>query len=170
MAITTRKHVEQHISDITPEMIGLATRIYDFQLKENIYLVESTSGTLNQDGEIEEYRVRYIPGRGFSCTCKSGQHGFANVRHKSGVCCHCRIACAAAAEERAALAEITRKQLIEDDVITLSRLNDYQTLAAVTSNEQVKASALRTIAKILLYRGDVVLENGKWIVATPVAA
>lgn len=99
--IATRKHVESHIQDITPDMLGLATKVYDFQLKANIYLVESTSGATDEDGNPEEYRVSYTPGRGFSCTCKSGQYAFANVRHASGVCTHCRIACAAAAEERA---------------------------------------------------------------------
>lgn len=107
--ITTRKHVEQHIQDVTPTMLGLATKIYDYQTKQNIYLVLSTSGTFNEEGEIEEYRVSYAPGKGFGCTCKSGQHGFWNVKHASGVCVHCRIAVACAAEERAYMDMLEKK-------------------------------------------------------------
>lgn len=99
--LVTRKQVESHLQDITPDMLGLATKVYDYQLKANVYLVETTSGSTDEDGNLEEYRVSYTPGRGFSCTCKSGQHGFANVRHPSSVCIHCRIATAHAAEERA---------------------------------------------------------------------
>lgn len=107
--ITTRKHVEQHMSDVTPEMLELAAKVYSLQLKANIYLVLSTSGTLNDDGTPVEYSVSYTPGRGFSCTCPSGERGFANVKHPSHVCCHCRIATALAAEERAYAEAMERK-------------------------------------------------------------
>ncbi len=43
----------------------------------------------------------------FRCTCPSGVTGFANVKHPSGVCKHCRWSLAAAAEEKAAMEEQT---------------------------------------------------------------
>jgi hypothetical protein len=165
MALVTRKQVESNLGQVTSEQIGRCTKVYDFQLKANIYMV------LSESDDLTEYRVTYNKNHHcFCCTCPSGENGFSNVKHPSGVCKHVRWSCAAAAEERAALAETCKKQAMADDIITINRLNDYQQIAATTPVETIKASALRTIAKILQYRGDVVLDNGKWIVATPVAA
>jgi hypothetical protein len=103
MIITAAK-VKQHISDVTSEQIGKCHKAFADGIA--FYMVESESGDFDQDGELVEYKVTYSKQHGFSCTCPSGKHGFANVKHASGVCKHCRWAVACAIEEKKAMAEL----------------------------------------------------------------
>jgi hypothetical protein len=105
MPITTLEKVAQYISDITPEQIGKCHHMIGPDGK-SLYAVENERGDIGLDGEVIEYCVRYSPERGFSCTCPSGAQGFANVRHPSGVCKHCRWTVAAIIEERGYYAEL----------------------------------------------------------------
>ncbi|GCE32235.1 hypothetical protein KDA_77190 [Dictyobacter alpinus] len=115
--ITTFQTVAAHLAEVTAEQIGRCHRITDFQAKPvvDFYKVENERGDLNADGEILEYEVRYEAELGFSCTCKSGQYGFHNVHHASGVCKHVRWSVAAAIEERQAMQEIAHKQAAEEE-------------------------------------------------------
>ena len=107
MIITTAK-VSANISDVTPEQIGRCRKF--IASTGNYYLVENEHDERDQAGEIIEYKVTYDKEHGFTCSCKSGANGFANVKHASGVCKHVRWSVAAAMEERAALAELATKE------------------------------------------------------------
>jgi hypothetical protein len=102
--IITSAHVKAHISDVTFEHIGRCHKA----IADGIayYMVESESGEFDADGELVEYKVSYSKQHGFSCGCPSGKRGFANVKHASGVCKHCRWAVACAIEEKKAMAEL----------------------------------------------------------------
>jgi hypothetical protein len=105
MALVTRKQVESNLGQVSSFQIGRCTKVYDFQLKANIYMV------LSERDDLTEYRVTYDKKHHcFCCTCPSGENGFSNVKHPSGVCKHVRWACAASAEEKAALAALSAKQ------------------------------------------------------------
>lgn len=106
----TPEHVKQYISTITPDQIGRAHKVYDYQVKQFVYLVESKSTVDELTGQPVEYRVTYTRTHGFQCTCPAGQEGFLSVRNKSGVCEHVRIALAAAEEERAYMAALALKE------------------------------------------------------------
>ena len=69
---------------VTPEQLNACSRILDQQTGTVFYLVQSESDLRN------EYRVEWRDG--WTCTCKSGQAKFANVKHPSGVCKHVRWA------------------------------------------------------------------------------
>lgn len=108
-ASTVREYVKAHLDEISAQEIGRCTKVYDFQLKQNVYLVQNSKGDTDEQGNIIEYTVRYSKEYGFQCTCPSGETGFSNVKHPSGVCKHCRWSIACAIEEATALAEIQRK-------------------------------------------------------------
>lgn len=90
-------HVSRYVFDVTDEQIGRCHAILEGSKK--FYMVES-----EQDNFVE-YKVTLTKEWGFRCTCKSGEYGFANVRHISGVCKHVRWAVAAMLEEITAMAE-----------------------------------------------------------------
>lgn len=98
------KPSEVKTNHITSEMLDRAHCCTDMQTGLNYYIVESSQFANNQT----EYKVTWSREFGFSCTCKSGQFGFANTRY--GFCSHVAIAVAAAREERATLAAIAAKQ------------------------------------------------------------
>jgi hypothetical protein len=97
--------IMNHLNDVTPEMIGRAHKC--FEGSKAFYMLENLEGKLDDEGQILEYKVWYEGGY-FFCQCPAGVEGFAHVTHHSGVCVHCRIAVAAAAEEKSALAEQVR--------------------------------------------------------------
>lgn len=96
----TAKNID--FSKVTPDQIGRCTKI--FEGSKPCYMV------LSESDDLTEYKVRAqynteLKKWIFTCTCPSGAEGFANVQHKSGVCKHVRWSLAAAAEEKAAMAE-----------------------------------------------------------------
>lgn len=99
----TFAHVAQFLQDVTPEQIGRCRAVFTLKHK-GFYLVESES----EKGK--EYRVAHKKGVGLTCTCKSGEHNFVNVKHPSGVCKHIRWAVACRLEEKQALAELEKAQ------------------------------------------------------------
>lgn len=113
MTTVTIARVQQFISEITPEQIGKCWKVYDYQTRQNFYQVENSHGDVDEHGDIITYRVRYSREHGFTCSCPSGQNGFSNVKHPSGVCWHVRAAVAAAREERVAHAAIAAEQAAE---------------------------------------------------------
>jgi hypothetical protein len=100
--------VAAHIADVTPEQIGKCHAIIDCSDGSKFYMVESEDGKVDDEGNIVEYKVTYSKEYGFQCTCKSGQHGFANCKNPSGVCKHARWSVACAIEESEAMAEQAR--------------------------------------------------------------
>ncbi len=64
----------------------------------------------SESDDTKEYVVRFIPGKGFTCTCPAGQQGFYNCAH--GTCKHCRWAVAHARMYRAEQAAIARNERI----------------------------------------------------------
>lgn len=94
--------VKQFISEVTPAQIGACTKILDCQTHTNFYFVQS------ERDDLVEYKVVYSHSKGFQCSCEAGQRGFANCKH--GFCKHVKWAVACAEEEKAALAELSRKQ------------------------------------------------------------
>lgn len=103
----TVAEIKKHIGTVSPSDIGRAHKFFDGATA--YYLVESSDKVDEQTGSPIEYKVQYSREHGFTCSCPSGQYGFANVKHASGVCSHCRIALAAAQEEKTAMAEIALK-------------------------------------------------------------
>jgi hypothetical protein len=117
MLITTFYHIMQYVSDITAEQIGRCHKIIDFQQPGSIfYKVETQSGSLDADGHIKEYSVRYTLELGFTCDCPSGNAGFENVRrHPSGVCWHVRAVVACMLEEKAYCAELAAAEAAREE-------------------------------------------------------
>jgi len=100
--LITISHVSAHLVDVTPEQIGRCYAVVGPDGKK-FYQVENSQGEFDAEGQLIEYKVTYSKELGFQCTCKSGQYGFANVKHPSGVCWHVRASVAAAIEEKQAL-------------------------------------------------------------------
>jgi hypothetical protein len=96
-ATITFEHIARHLNDVTPEMIGKVHAI--FVGSKKIYKVQSSIDT------TKEYTVYRSKSRGYQCSCPSGQHGWWNVQHPSGVCWHVRAAVACRLEEKQALTE-----------------------------------------------------------------
>jgi hypothetical protein len=92
------EHVAKYVSDVTDAQIGKCYGVYGSD-DQKFYMVESEHEVLI------EYKVTYSARYGFQCTCKSGQKGFWNVHHISGVCKHCRWMVACVLEERQAMLE-----------------------------------------------------------------
>jgi hypothetical protein len=103
--LITVAHVSSNLVDVTPEQIGRCYAVVGPDGKK-FYQVENSEGKFNEAGEMIEYKVTYNKEQSFQCTCKSGQHGFANVKHASGVCWHVRASVAAAIEEKQALHDL----------------------------------------------------------------
>lgn len=94
------------ITNVTTDQIARCYKV--LSADGNYYMVESES-----DSQVE-YTVKYIPNKGFTCTCEAGQYGFARCQH--GYCKHVAWSMAAANEERlymAALADQQAKELEE---------------------------------------------------------
>jgi hypothetical protein len=113
--MVTFSQIKSNIGDVTSEQIGKCTKVWDYQNREDYYLVENEAGDFNDDGEMIEYEVRYSEAHGFTCNCKAGQVGFSRITvHPSGVCKHVRWSVAAFLEQEAAMQEmaeaITEKQ------------------------------------------------------------
>jgi len=104
----TLDRVRDNIADVTSEQIGKCHKVIDQQTGEDFYLVENEAGAYDEHGIIE-YPVRYSEELGFTCGCKSGQFGFANVIHPSGTCKHVRWSVAAWLEEEKAMQEMYAK-------------------------------------------------------------
>src|SRR5436305_11995896 len=85
------------ILNVSQEQLDRCRRLWDDNKQEYFYLVESESDP------TKEYEVRFIKGRGFTCTCPAGQEGFRSCAH--GTCKHCRWAVAHAAAYKQELAE-----------------------------------------------------------------
>lgn len=95
-----------NFSNVTTDQIARAYKV--LHADGNYYMVES------EQDPTTEYVVKYTSKKGFTCTCKAGQNGFAHC--KSGYCKHITWAMAAANEERkymAALADNQAKELEE---------------------------------------------------------
>ena len=99
--------LERIAQNVTPAQIGKCTKVYDCQLKQNVYLVENSKGETDNEGNIIEYKVTYDKEHGFRCNCEAGKRGFAHC--KQGYCWHVRASVACAIEEANALASIQRK-------------------------------------------------------------
>ncbi len=134
MIITVSK-VQANLGNISPDEIGSAQKI--LCSSGDFYKVLSSRGLVNDAGELVEYTVKWDRKTGFSCTCPSGQDGFANVRHPSSVCRHVRIAVAAGMEERKAMAE-------------MAAASAQQELVAVATSEQAQETVyIYTEGKVL---------------------
>jgi hypothetical protein len=105
-ASTVLEYVKTHLDEISAQEIGRCRKVFDKD--GSFYLVENEAGECDEHGIIE-YPVRYSKEHGFTCGCKSGLHGFSNVKHPSGVCKHVRWSIACSIEEAEALAAIQRK-------------------------------------------------------------
>lgn len=106
-ASTVLEYVKAHLDEISAQEIGRCHKVFGPQ--GSFYLVENEAGDFDDNGQIIEYPVTYSKEYGFQCLCKSGLHGFANVKHPSGVCKHVRWSIAASIEEAEASAVIQRK-------------------------------------------------------------
>lgn len=104
------EYVKAHLEEISCAEIGRCHKAYDFQTKQDVYLVENSRDLTDNEGNIIEYKVTYDKEHGFRCSCPCGQTGFSGVKHLSGVCKHVRASVACAIEEATALAEIARKE------------------------------------------------------------
>jgi hypothetical protein len=80
-----------NIQNVTQEQLDRCHRIEDLNNHTVFYQVDNERGEVDPDGNTIEYTVRFVPGRGFTCTCKAGQEGFRNCR---STCKHCRWAAA----------------------------------------------------------------------------
>lgn len=109
----TFEKVSKHIDDVTSAQVGMAYKVFGPDNKA-MYLVENSQGLVDSEGYMIQYTVTY-GARGFACTCKAGQYGFANVKHPSGVCWHVRAAVAASVEEKAALKAMTPEPPVQDE-------------------------------------------------------
>jgi len=114
MATATQILANIDFTQVTPEQIGKCHKAFELVDGKAVpfYLVENEAGTLDQDGEIIEYKVTYDTKHGFRCTCKAGQHGFANC--KNSACKHVGWAVAASREESEALAELALEDAQQD--------------------------------------------------------
>ena len=84
---------------VTPAMIGAAHKVFGPDNKP-FYMVENSKGRVDGEGNIIEYTVKAIFRQNkwrVTCNCKAGNEG--------RMCWHKRAAMAAAAEEKAAMAE-----------------------------------------------------------------
>lgn len=95
--------------DVTDAQVGQAYKC--FEGKNPFYMVVNSKNETDENGHIIEYKVRArydveLKQWVFTCTCKSGEHNFKNVRHPSHVCWHVRAALACAKEEKKALKEM----------------------------------------------------------------
>jgi len=104
--MVTLEQIKSNLEDVTSEQIGKAHKIIAFNSGEDFYLIENSKGDTDDNGDVIEYKAQYSHEHGFTCTCKSGQTGFSNVRHSSGVCWHLRAAVACFLEEEAAMQEM----------------------------------------------------------------
>jgi hypothetical protein len=86
------------ISSVTDTQIGACHKV--IHQGGNYYLVENSRGEIDPEtGYIKEYKVSWAgKTRGFQCQCEAAYHG--------KLCWHIRASVAAAAEERAAIAEL----------------------------------------------------------------
>lgn len=89
-------------SNVTPEQIGACTKVFDANGKP-FYKVVNSQELTDAEGHLIEYSVKAIlKGDKYylTCDCKAGNEG--------RLCWHKRASVAAAAEEKAALAEQCR--------------------------------------------------------------
>lgn len=148
--LNQKRRVKAFVGEVTGEQIGACTKIYDYQLRANVYMVQSESDP------DREYRVTWDKECGYRCTCPSGQIAFTNVSHPSGVCKHVRWSVACAREEAAAMTDMD-----QDGIYSLDRLNDYQALLYYRPDDSYVHA---TIHQILEHRSDVVLntQTNRW--------
>lgn len=120
---TQRTNVETFSTDVTPEQIGKCFKVYDETSKQWFYQVDNDSDKFDSDGNLITYKVQWTKDHGFTCSCPSGQNGFANVKHPSGTCKHVRWSAAASREEHAATAIANREHslLIDNKPATQER-------------------------------------------------
>lgn len=140
---------------VTAEQIGKCTKVYDFQLKQNVYLVENSKGETDNDGNIIEYKVQYSKEHGFTCNCEAGKRPFA---HCKNYCWHVRASVAAVVEEATALAEIARK-VEEERREALQR--EFEERRAQLQREHDEKHAAMPI--------EVKMKVSKWMLERPVA-
>src|SRR2546425_12495880 len=63
-------------SNVTIEQLDRVERVYDYNARQHFCIVKSESD------DLVEYHVRYDKAhKCFTCSCPSGQEGFANVRN-----------------------------------------------------------------------------------------
>ncbi len=83
---------------VTQEQLDRCSRIYDESHNHEVfYLVENSRGDVDDEGNIIEYTVRYLKGKGLTCTCPAGnppcdEHGF--FKYAPRMCWHIRAAVA----------------------------------------------------------------------------
>jgi hypothetical protein len=135
--LITATAIIAHVANVTSEEIGRCHKV--LAGGKSFYMVES-----EKDCTVE-YKVQYSREHGFTCTCPSGEYGFANVKHPAKVCKHVRWSVAAAQEERAALREQTVMQaqaLIAEQpqLIINGQPADSETFARVMNAQPAKAS------------------------------
>ena len=85
------------IANVTPEQLDRCSRWIHENTGEVFYTV------LSETDNLTEYKVRFIKGKGFTCTCPAGQSGFHHC--SKGTCKHCRWSVAHAAAYKQELAE-----------------------------------------------------------------
>jgi hypothetical protein len=86
--------VKNNLGTITPKQADRCYRVHNEQTGCDQWQVQSESD------ESLDYTVSWDKKFGYRCTCRSGQKGFANVKHASGVCKHVRWSIKAAQAER----------------------------------------------------------------------
>ena len=81
---------------VTQEQLDRCSRIYDASHNNEVfYLVENSRGDVDDEGNIIEYTVRYLKGKGLTCTCPAGnppcnEAGF--FKYAPRMCQHIRAA------------------------------------------------------------------------------
>lgn len=138
---TQRAKVEQFSTDVTSEQIGKCAKIYDENAHVWFYQVENSRGETNEDNEIIVYKVQWSKDKGYQCSCPSGQFGFANVKHPSGVCQHIRWTAAATREEHAAtaIAERQHSLLIDNKPVSQEHYEAIVTAPVKKSHGNAKS-------------------------------
>src|SRR5437667_9060512 len=92
------------IATVSQEQLDKVSRVYDFNAQQYICLVENSKGEFDADGHKIEYTVRYLKGKGLTCTCKAGQEARYTCWHKRAAVQYCQ----SLRQEQAEQAQIER--------------------------------------------------------------
>lgn len=134
MTLISFSTIAAHVADVTPEMIGKCHAV--FVGSKKFYKVASSDGT-------KEYTVYRSKTHGFQCNCPSGQHGFWNVKHASGVCWHVRAAVACSIEEKRAMREQEQMNTLKQAAGVSYTDCDIETLKRIAErNKHPRAAAV----------------------------
>jgi hypothetical protein len=122
-------------NEVTGEQIGKCRKWTD-NSRTSFYLVENSRGDLDPETfEVIEYKVTHDE-KGFHCTCKAGQMGFAHC--KLGVCAHVVWSVACEKELREAM-KLIEAEIAAEKAIALAAQQEKE-------EEERKALAAKELA------------------------